>query len=530
MGYCRNSPEYRVYCVETQKMVTARSLKRKPMDQRWDADALEKMNISVQNTHEPRAARAVQVEGFEKGDNLERAPRGRSRVQRVMLYERDYVQFGITDDCRKCISNQKHGYNKTAGGGVSTMTHTERCRRRMEAALATTEDGQRRLEEAKYRLDAWTAKQVEQAVEKDVQPEGEMNGDAPDVTEATEVPPQNPLDRDAADALFGEYTSRVAAAHRTPIETEEDAFMDGFMEHGYEVPVTPRIEHATPQTEDADMDDFYERSSPQGDSDMIGHVEDGDEMILLMNKCRPEAQERIAKDAEEIMQIARDLGGSRRAYKRERKKFINNMIAEIYSAPRVAKVAKMMPEYGVMPGFSLDLATCNAKGGVWDFDKAEKRREAQELIEREKPMFLVGSPMCTAWSSLQRLSENRRDPEELQKLRIQAEVHLRFVCDLYKTQHEAGRYFLHEHPLFATSWQTDFIAEILRMDGVDTVWGDQCQYGQQGGTDEPVKKPTRWLSNSEEILKKLDTKCVGRGGWCSRPRGGQHVPCEGQVA
>ena len=78
-----------------------------------------------------------------------------------------------------------------------------------------------------------------------------------------------------------------------------------------------------------------------------------------------------------------------------------------------------------------------------------------------------------------------------------------FCCELYKLQAEAGRYFLHEHPAQATSWQLAEVRELLETNGVQRVVGDQCQYGQETGASDPVKKPTGWLSNSPEILKKF---------------------------
>ena len=43
---------------------------------------------------------------------------------------------------------------------------------------------------------------------------------------------------------------------------------------------------------------------------------------------------------------------------------------------------------------------------------------------------------------------------------------------------DAGRYFLHEHPAYASSWSVTSIKELLDDDKVDVVFGDQCQYGQ----------------------------------------------------
>ena len=123
--------------------------------------------------------------------------------------------------------------------------------------------------------------------------------------------------------------------------------------------------------------------------------------------------------------------------------------------------------------------------------------------------------MCTPYSAWQRLNKHRRDPKVVEKEKAKADEHLRFVCSLYMKQIKAGRYFLHEHPAQASSWQMDCIKEVMKHPTVDFAIMDQCQYGQQDESGQPIKKPTQWMSNSNEILKQLQNRCVGRGGWCS---------------
>ena len=190
----------------------------------------------------------------------------------------------------------------------------------------------------------------------------------------------------------------------------------------------------------------------------------------------------------------------------------------------------MMPSSQVVAGFALDLTTCDEDGRPWNFDEKEMRDKARKKIQEEKPLFLIGSPCCTLWSSLQALSEARRDPEEVKRAKIKALVHMEFVAELYREKVLAGRYFLHEHPLCATSLQLECIKEVMAMPGVGSEWGDQCQYGQEESTGQPVKKPTRWMSNSPEILSKLRRRCQGKVGHCSRPGGGSHASCTGRAA
>ena len=70
----------------------------------------------------------------------------------------------------------------------------------------------------------------------------------------------------------------------------------------------------------------------------------------------------------------------------------------------------------------------------------------------------------------------------------------------------------------------------MAMQGVDSEWMDQCQYGQQGGTEQPVKKPTRWMSNSPGTFDVLKLKCNGKAGGCTRVGGVDHRLCIGDVA
>ena len=114
-------------------------------------------------------------------------------------------------------------------------------------------------------------------------------------------------------------------------------------------------------------------------------------------------------------------------------------------------------------------------------------------------MLLVGSPMCTAFSAWQHINNKKRDPTVVSREYVHAMVHMRFTMELYKMQHEAGRYFLHEHPASAMSWAEDDVKRIVRMGGVQTVVGHQCQYEASDKLGNPIKKPTRFMTNSLHI-------------------------------
>ena len=114
---------------------------------------------------------------------------------------------------------------------------------------------------------------------------------------------------------------------------------------------------------------------------------------------------------------------------------------------------------------------------------------------------------------------------------MEAVEHLKFVCHLYRKQAEAGRWFLHEHPAQADSWGEQCVQDVLKIKDADIVVSDQCQYGQCDTQGRPIKKPTKWLSNSGCIRSKLEKRCAGKMGWCSRKDGSErHVLASGKIA
>ena len=97
-------------------------------------------------------------------------------------------------------------------------------------------------------------------------------------------------------------------------------------------------------------------------------------------------------------------------------------MSEVYSAPRVTDVARRRKKYGIEPGVALDLTTVDEQGKPWDFNDPRQRYQAERLLDEQRPMLLIGSPMCTAFSRLQHIGTNRpegskgwRDPAKMQE-------------------------------------------------------------------------------------------------------------------
>ena len=82
-------------------------------------------------------------------------------------------------------------------------------------------------------------------------------------------------------------------------------------------------------------------------------------------------------------------------------------------------------------------------------------------------------------------------------------------------QVEAGRWFLHEHPAGATSWQMAQMVKLSRETGVVINVADQCMYGlrtpKEGskGEEQAARKRTKFMTNSFWVGLELRTKCDG---------------------
>ena len=230
------------------------------------------------------------------------------------------------------------------------------------------------------------------------------------------------------------------------------------------------------------------------------------------------------------------MGASGRQSRRDYGRAARKLVTEIYSPPRVTKLLSKLRSRHMMAGFAFDITVLDPDDGEpWDFNVKAKREKARAMIREQRPYALIGSPMCTAFSTWQRLNASRtRDPAAMERARQGAILHLNFVAELYAEQLEGGRYFLHEHPLHASSWEIPSIARIMAMPNVQRVHGDQCQFGAeiQSGPDQgsPIKKPSGFMTNSPAIAAALDIQCQGQGGACSRPRGGRHGQCSGRHA
>ena len=144
----------------------------------------------------------------------------------------------------------------------------------------------------------------------------------------------------------------------------------------------------------------------------------------------------------------------------------------------------------------------------WDFSKSADRKRAKAYIEKHRPRLVLGSPCCTAFSQLQAL--NPDSPERQRKWREGCR-HIQFMAEVYLRQIEEGRWFLHEHPAYATSWKLKSMLDLQKCPGVMTTIADQCMYGlltnSTEGREAPARKSTKFMTNSQCLVDELKKRC-----------------------
>ena len=91
---------------------------------------------------------------------------------------------------------------------------------------------------------------------------------------------------------------------------------------------------------------------------------------------------------------------------------------------RIAAASKLLPELKVILGIAFGLTIADCDGRPWDSDEKDMRERALRRVRKEKPMLQVGSPMCTAFSTWQQISNNVVNPVTVAAELKRAVMHL----------------------------------------------------------------------------------------------------------
>ena len=478
LGFHKSSNSYRVID-EKGDLVKTRAMNRLPFENRWDGDKLRAVTVTPWSLRAATAPERVEV-----GPPVERHPEPTPDVpplpRRLKITAKLLNEHGYSEGCAQCEHIRR--YSETKPG----LTHSERCRQRIVDAMTGTPEGKARLDQHEDRINRAIAARG---------PQEAATSTTPATTTLREIPEAG------APASVHDVEGAMGVP---PGEAEAEAEAEAGLVPGSSADV------------------------PQNDDEMIQRDNEDDDMEGISNVNQPGAAE-----DDGCLNMLMQLGVEKKSFQREHKAAMRRLVSEVYSPPRVTKMLSKMRGHPLAPGFAFDI-TCQDPddGQPWDFDRKDKREKARRLLRETKPLFLIGSPMCTAWCTWQRINRMKRDPNVVRRELVRARLHLNFVIELYLEQVAGGRYFLHEQPRTAASWEEPMMRILSQAPGVQVITADQCQLGAEvpsgPNQGEPVKKATGFMSNAPELLRCLNVRCHGHG-WCSRRKGGTHVTVEGRI-
>ena len=453
LGHARGSNEA---LIGTDRgVVRAWAVKRRIAEEKWQAAVIRNMQGTPARPNPQMPGQDVPIRVSLPAEGGAAAPtepppaRNESVPRRTYLKPRDFEKHGYTEGCEGC--------RRVRTGGMGARPHTEQCRARMEEALK--QEGNPRHKRAEDAADEKLWEEI-----KKMDPEARASESAHDPGQPSS---SNKRPRRREGEAEGEEKTREEHEGNAAVEEKSE-----------------QRKRTVPEEESAAQCSDEKRIKP---TEAQGQKRDKQEGDQTEGEEAPAAKRRTAQDPgdTDIVQA-----------------ILRVDVAEVYSPPRVTEEAK---KYGLKAGEAMDLTT------GWDFRREEDRRRARRYLEEKRPKLLIGSPMCTMFSPLQRMTPWSKEKE---RRWTENRLHLQFVASLYEEQAKANRYFLHEHPAQATSWALEEIRKLRGDSGVFVVTGDQCMYGlttksaRKGGVA-PAKKSTTFMTNSYHIARELDRRCDG---------------------
>ena len=94
--------------------------------------------------------------------------------------------------------------------------------------------------------------------------------------------------------------------------------------------------------------------------------------------------------------------------------------------------------------------------------------------------------------------------------------------EMYRIQHENGRYLPNEHPFSATSWKESGVVNLAGMRGTMKTKAHMCRFHMTQGTDTGrpfIKKPSGFPTSSPMLVEQLNRVCKGNH---------EHIALEGK--
>ena len=82
--------------------------------------------------------------------------------------------------------------------------------------------------------------------------------------------------------------------------------------------------------------------------------------------------------------------------------------------------------------------------GRWDFSKSEDRNRARRKLECLSPMLIIGNRVDAVLQNFFDEELDRMEEDTKEEIRRRSAEHHQFLAEVYRSQEENGRFFLHE--------------------------------------------------------------------------------------
>jgi hypothetical protein len=458
-----------------------RAIRRTPLAERWSsAQVLSVTGMPDEPGRVDGGAAAVPDVGVIPHAAPDVEPPRLTRGFRINA--EDLRAHGYTERCAKCDALR-------AGRAVGTG-HSMACRRRFAAIFVQAADG--RVERAAGRHEGVDPEGPVAAPEGDA----DMEGQASDLdVDADDAAPDTPRAWAGSDLDVAPQTPVPVTPENSDIESDDDNVQMAAV----------RGRWADDNDDDDDVQgpwtDFVQQCDVVAKSAARSELTDDIVKAVNAGAVRPIAEK------ERVRRLCAVSGMDEAE--------VRKTVTELFSPPRVnAELLKNPAVSSVVAGTSFDLIIDQLSGEAWDFLNTDHRRKCWSRLRAEDPWIVIGSPPCTAFSIMNGLNKSKMPAETRERRLTEGKVLLNFALDVYTWQHRRGKYFIHEHPQSASSWELPEVRAVQCLDGVTSVVNDACVFGMMSidrdGTSKPVKKPTRWLSNAPALLRHLTGRCAGK--------------------
>ena len=428
LGVDKRTGQHIVYDRDMGGIRYARTVMALPEPQRWSLDKVQQVAVTPWSLHTATESEVI----IHKGEDPAPARGGEepaklAQVRRLYIRQSDLDLHGYTQNCPRCQHILIHGPKE------ANVKHSEQCRTRLMEAIAKTPEGQLRIQKAMDKADRYIAEHLRRS---------DTANDAP-------APGGD-------DGGLSNGAGTSSSSSGAPSSSLPSAF----------VPLTPA--EFLPLTADnargssgplLGSSGWNGASNARGSSsgmdvDIVEQQEELMDLRAVLAVIAKSHRNEVREWHREVVNTVNAMGQTGRKFRREATKRTRAIVSEIYSASRVTDAARRHARFGIIPGLEMDLTGVDEDDGKpWDFNDPTQRSKAEQLLDQQKPLLRVGSPMCTAFSNIQNLNKARRDPETAGEGYREGARAPQVVLSPLSEAGGQGQLFLHEHPAGATSRQ-----------------------------------------------------------------------------